>query len=118
MMTSASAQSTIATVKVTYPPTCRESPDRHGQPVTVDHDEAIRAGTDEKTLSRLPGAFHRDGTITAGNASPSATVRQQSSSWEVIMSPDVASAHQNRRGRSGLVCRTRGDAKIGGSEAL
>jgi acetyl-CoA acyltransferase len=37
---------------------------------TVEHDENVRPGASVQTLADLKPAFRRDGTITAGNASP------------------------------------------------
>lgn len=45
-------------------------PQRRGEPVTVSHDEGIRPDTTVETLSRLKPTFRKDGTITAGSASP------------------------------------------------
>lgn len=45
-----------------------EIPQRKGEPVIVDKDEAIRPGTTLETLASLRPAFGKDGTITAGNA--------------------------------------------------
>ncbi|MHB1251495.1 MAG: acetyl-CoA C-acetyltransferase [Acidimicrobiales bacterium] len=44
-------------------------PQRKGEPVMVDTDEGIRVETTLESLSMLRGAFEKDGTITAGNAS-------------------------------------------------
>jgi acetyl-CoA C-acetyltransferase len=44
-------------------------PQRRGQEVRVERDEGIRADTTLESLGRLPAAFKKDGTITAGNAS-------------------------------------------------
>jgi acetyl-CoA C-acetyltransferase len=46
-----------------------EIPQRRGDPVLVARDEGIRPGTTAQSLSQLKPAFHKDGTITAGNAS-------------------------------------------------
>mgnify|MGYP000195960089 CR=1 FL=1 len=43
-------------------------PQRKGEPVLVDEDEAPRASTTLETLAALKPAFGKDGTITAGNA--------------------------------------------------
>jgi len=43
-------------------------PQRKGDPVVVDTDEAPRKGTTFETLSRLKPVFEQDGSITAGNA--------------------------------------------------
>ncbi|MBB6453914.1 acetyl-CoA C-acetyltransferase [Salirhabdus euzebyi] len=43
-------------------------PQRKGDPVIVDTDEAPRKDTSVETLSKLRPAFDKDGTITAGNA--------------------------------------------------
>jgi acetyl-CoA C-acetyltransferase len=44
-------------------------PQRRGDPVVVDTDEGVRAGTTMESLAGLRPAFVPDGTITAGNAS-------------------------------------------------
>jgi acetyl-CoA C-acetyltransferase len=44
-------------------------PRRQGDPITVTRDEGVRPETTSEGLAGLPPAFHRDGTITAGNAS-------------------------------------------------
>jgi acetyl-CoA C-acetyltransferase len=44
-------------------------PQRRGEPVKVERDEGVRAGTTTESLGKLPPAFKSDGTITAGNAS-------------------------------------------------
>ncbi|KJV33544.1 acetyl-CoA acetyltransferase [Aquitalea magnusonii] len=44
-------------------------PQRKGDPVAVDADEYIKAGTTAETLAKLRPAFKKDGTVTAGNAS-------------------------------------------------
>ncbi len=46
-----------------------EVPRRKGDPLVVDADEGIRAGTTVETLAKLRPAFAADGTITAGSAS-------------------------------------------------
>ena len=42
---------------------------KRGEPVVVERDEGVRAGTTKESLGKLPPAFKKDGTITAGNAS-------------------------------------------------
>ena len=44
-------------------------PQKRAEPVHVERDEGVRPGTDLESLSKLPAAFSKDGTITAGNAS-------------------------------------------------
>jgi len=44
-------------------------PQRKGDPVMVTTDEGVRAETTAESLAQLRGAFEKDGTITAGNAS-------------------------------------------------
>lgn len=44
-------------------------PQRKGEPVVFDTDEHPRAGTTVERLGGLRGAFKKDGTVTAGNAS-------------------------------------------------
>jgi len=44
-------------------------PQRKGDPIVVSQDEGIRAETTADSLGRLRGAFAKEGTITAGNAS-------------------------------------------------
>ncbi len=43
-------------------------PQRKGDPITVDVDEAPRANSTVEALAKLKPAFGKDGTITAGNA--------------------------------------------------
>lgn len=45
-----------------------EVPQRKGDPVIVDKDEAPRRDTSPEKLAKLPPAFSKDGTVTAGNA--------------------------------------------------
>ncbi|QKY70505.1 acetyl-CoA C-acetyltransferase [Lentibacillus sp. CBA3610] len=45
-----------------------EVPQRKGDPIVVDTDEAPRKDTSAEALAKLRPAFGRDGTITAGNA--------------------------------------------------
>ena len=44
-------------------------PQRKGDPRLVDTDEGVRGETTSESLAKLRGAFEKDGTITAGNAS-------------------------------------------------
>ncbi|WP_372971493.1 acetyl-CoA C-acetyltransferase [Marinobacter sp.] len=44
-------------------------PQRKGDPLIVDKDETPRAGVTAEGLGKLRGAFKKDGTVTAGNAS-------------------------------------------------
>ena len=44
-------------------------PQRKGDPVVVEHDEHIRAGTTLEKLAGLPTPFREGGSVTAGNAS-------------------------------------------------
>ena len=46
-----------------------EVPQRKGDPIIVDTDEGMRPGTTAESLSKLPPAFGKEGTISAGNAS-------------------------------------------------
>jgi len=43
-------------------------PQKKGEPLTVDKDEAPRPDTSLEVLSKLPPVYKPDGTITAGNA--------------------------------------------------
>jgi acetyl-CoA C-acetyltransferase len=43
-------------------------PQKKGDPIVVDKDEAIREDTTMESLGRLKPAFKKDGTVTAGNA--------------------------------------------------
>ncbi len=45
-------------------------PARKGDPVTVREDEGPRPDSTPETLAKLRPAFQKDGTVTAGNASP------------------------------------------------
>jgi acetyl-CoA C-acetyltransferase len=47
-----------------------EIPQRKGDPIVVKQDEGVRGDTTAEGLSKLRPAFTKDGTITAGNASP------------------------------------------------
>ncbi len=44
-------------------------PQRKGDPIMVATDEGVRGETTSESLAQLRGAFEKDGTITAGNAS-------------------------------------------------
>ena len=44
-------------------------PQRRGDPIMVTIDEGVRGETTVASLAQLRGAFEKDGTITAGNAS-------------------------------------------------
>src|SRR6204780_3125459 len=44
-------------------------PQRKGDPIMVTTDEGVRGETTVESLAALRGAFEKDGTITAGNAS-------------------------------------------------
>ena len=44
-------------------------PQKRGEAVRVERDEGVRPGTTVESLAKLPPAFAKDGTITAGNAS-------------------------------------------------
>ena len=44
-------------------------PQRRGAAVRVERDEGVRADATVESLAKLPAAFKKDGTITAGNAS-------------------------------------------------
>ncbi|MCE4266284.1 acetyl-CoA C-acetyltransferase [Rhodococcus globerulus] len=45
-------------------------PQRKGEPIVFAQDEGIRADTTVESLGKLRTAFSKDGTITAGSASP------------------------------------------------
>jgi acetyl-CoA C-acetyltransferase len=47
-----------------------EIPQRKGDPIVVREDEGVRGDTTADGLAKLRPAFTKDGTITAGNASP------------------------------------------------
>jgi acetyl-CoA C-acetyltransferase len=44
-------------------------PQKRGEAVKVERDEGVRPETTVESLGKLPPAFRKDGTITAGNAS-------------------------------------------------
>jgi acetyl-CoA C-acetyltransferase len=44
-------------------------PQRRGDALTIERDEGVRPGTTLESLGKLPPAFKRNGTVTAGNAS-------------------------------------------------
>jgi acetyl-CoA C-acetyltransferase len=45
-------------------------PQKKGDPIQFDHDEAVRPDTTAETLRTLKPAFKKDGSVTAGNAPP------------------------------------------------
>jgi acetyl-CoA C-acetyltransferase len=45
-------------------------PQRRGDDVVIERDEGIREGVTAESLGKLPPAFGRDGSITAGSSSP------------------------------------------------
>jgi acetyl-CoA C-acetyltransferase len=45
-------------------------PQRRGDDLVIDRDEGIREGVTAESLGKLPPAFARDGSITAGSSSP------------------------------------------------
>ena len=45
-------------------------PQKKGDPIVFDRDEAVRADTTVEVLRSLKPAFKKDGTVTAGNAPP------------------------------------------------
>jgi acetyl-CoA C-acetyltransferase len=45
-------------------------PQRRGDDVVIDKDEGIREGVTAESLGKLPPAFTRNGSITAGSSSP------------------------------------------------
>ncbi|MGH3415522.1 MAG: acetyl-CoA C-acetyltransferase [Actinocrinis sp.] len=47
-----------------------EIPQRKGDPIVVREDEGVRGDTTVEGLSKLRASFTKDGSITAGNASP------------------------------------------------
>ena len=47
---------------------CVHIPQKKGDPVCVADDEPVRPDTTMDTLGKLPAAFQKDGTVTAGNA--------------------------------------------------
>ncbi|AWI24550.1 3-oxoadipyl-CoA thiolase [Flavobacterium pallidum] len=49
--------------------TAVEIPQRKGDPVVFDKDEFIKPNSSMEGLSKLRGAFRKEGTVTAGNAS-------------------------------------------------
>jgi acetyl-CoA C-acetyltransferase len=63
-------------------------PQRRGDPVIFDTDEAVRADTTAETLARLRPSFAADGTITAGTASQIS----DGACAVVVMSADAAQA--------------------------
>jgi acetyl-CoA acetyltransferase family protein len=47
----------------------RRGPSRSAEPTVVDRDDHLRPDTTIEALAKLPAAFSKDGTVTAGNAS-------------------------------------------------
>ena len=52
-------------------------PQRKGEPIVVENDEGVRPGTTAESLGGLRPAFDKDGTVTAGNATPAQRRRQR-----------------------------------------
>ena len=63
-------------------------PQRKADPIVVEHDEGVRAGTTADSLSGLRPAFDPEGTITAGNASQIS----DGGSAVIVMSAETAAA--------------------------
>jgi acetyl-CoA C-acetyltransferase len=61
-------------------------PQKKGDPVLFDTDEFPRRGTTMETLAKIPPAFKKDGTVTAGNASGI----NDSAAAALVMSADKA----------------------------
>ena len=61
-------------------------PQRNGEPLEFTEDEGIRASTTTESLAGLKPAFRKDGTITAGSASPIS----DGAAAVVVMSKDKA----------------------------
>ncbi len=61
-------------------------PQRKGDPVIFDTDEHPRFGTTMEALAKLPAAFRKGGTVTAGNASGI----NDSAACVVVMSAETA----------------------------
>ena len=62
-------------------------PQKKGDPIVIDRDEAIREDTTLESLGKLKPAFKKDGTVTAGNA-PGVN---DGAAALVVMGADVAS---------------------------
>jgi acetyl-CoA C-acetyltransferase len=62
-------------------------PQKKGDPIVIDRDEAIREDTTLESLGKLKPAFKKDGTVTAGNA-PGVN---DAAAALVVMGADVAS---------------------------
>jgi len=63
------AAAAIATGKFAEEIVAVAVPQRKGDPIMVATDEGVRGETTVESLGQLRGAFEKDGTITAGNAS-------------------------------------------------
>ncbi|WP_254512176.1 thiolase family protein [Anatilimnocola floriformis] len=59
----------------------------HGERILIDRDQTVRADTNIAALSRLPAAFVKGGTVTAGNSSP----RNDGAAALLVMSRETAS---------------------------
>ncbi|GAB6147284.1 thiolase family protein [Desulfocicer niacini] len=65
-------------------------PGKRGKPdIVVDTDEHLKPDTTMEDLARLPGAFKKDGTVTAGNASG----LNDGASAVMVLSKKVADEH-------------------------
>ena len=65
-----------------------EIPQRKGDPIRLEHDEAVRPDSSVEALAKLRPAFKKDGSVTAGNA-PGVN---DGAAAVVIMAAETASA--------------------------
>jgi acetyl-CoA C-acetyltransferase len=79
--------------------------------IVVDQDEFIRPGTTLDAVAKLKPAFSKDGTVTAGNASPAsppgpppASIRP---SWAQAQFPPLAGHSKRQAGRSPTLISSR-----------
>ena len=100
-----------------------EIPQRKGDPIVVKEDEGIRGDTTAESLGRLRPAFTKDGTITAGNASPisdgAAAVVVMSQGEGRGAGPDLAgrdrcARHRRRPGQLAAVAAVQRDQRGAG----
>jgi acetyl-CoA acyltransferase len=64
-------------------------PQKKGEPIFFARDESPREGVTLEALGRLPPAFRKGGTVTAGNSSP----LNDGASAALVASEDVVKAH-------------------------
>jgi len=66
-----------------------ETPGKKGAVIVVDKDESPRTDASLEALAKLPAAFRKNGTVTAGNSSP----LNDGAAAVLVVSEDIVRAH-------------------------